>query len=137
MPNNKDCIYCKIIARELPCYKIYEDPNIVAFLDINPFVIGHLLVVPKEHSRWLWDMNSNEYLILMEKTKYLSEVLKKAFKTDWIEAVVAGIGVQHTHIHLLPRQFNDGLGELPTKTLLPKPSKEKMEKIAEKIIKFL
>ncbi len=133
MKTNIDCIFCKIIAGEIPCYKIYEDEKIISFLDIHPYVLGHLLIIPKEHSKWLWDISPKDYCNLMEKTKNLAEILKKIFKTEWIELVVAGIGVQHTHIHLLPRQFNDGLGELPIKPLVPKPSNEELKKMANKI----
>ena len=80
----------------------------VTFLDINPYSKGHLLVIPKKHSDWLWDMQKEEYVNLMNKVYDISKVLRKSFDTDWIEEVVAGIGVQHTHIHLLPRKRDDG-----------------------------
>ncbi len=130
-------IFCKITRGEIPCYKIYEDKEILAFLDINPYVRGHLLVVPKKHSRWIWDMPNKEYFNLMERTKYLAEVLRRAFDTEWVEMVVAGVGVEHVHIHLMPRQINDGLGEIPKKPLEPKLSDEEMDEIADKIRKVL
>ena len=67
----------------------------------------------------------------------ISKVLRKSFDTDWIEEVVAGIGVQHTHIHLLPRKRDDGLGEIPTKPLNPKLSVKEMEDICNKIKSLL
>jgi len=128
-----DCVFCKIANGDIPSYKVYEDENVLAFLDINPYSIGHLLIIPKKHSDWLWDMNSEDYSHLMEKTLFLAKVLKKTFKTDWVEEVVAGIGVQHTHIHLLPRERNDGLGEIPIKPLAIKPTNEEMVELVEKI----
>lgn len=132
-----ECIFCKIAKGEIPADIIYEDKDFIAFLDINPYVKGHLLVIPKKHSDWLWDMNTREYKDLVEKTYYLANILRKAFNTDWIEEIVAGIGVQHTHIHLLPRQREDGLGEIPKTPLNPKPLESEMKEIASKIKSLL
>ena len=129
----KECIFCKIARKEIKSEIVYEDKDIVAFMDINPYAKGHVLVVPKKHSRWIWDMNKNDYNILMEKVYYLANVLKKAFDTEWIEEVIAGIGVEHTHVHLLPRTRDDGLGEVPCHPLQIKPSEKEMKEIAEKI----
>jgi len=134
---NNDCVFCKIVKREVPCYKIWEDNNFLAMLDINPYTIGHVLIIPKKHSKWVWDMNSENYKKLMEKVYYLANILRKVFHTEWIEEVIAGIGIEHTHIHLLPRKRDDGLGEIPIKPLVPKPSEEEMSKIAKKIKGFL
>ena len=62
---NKECIFCKIIRGEIPCDRIYEDKDVLAFLDINPFVKGHLLVIPKKHSRWIWDIEDGYYRTLV------------------------------------------------------------------------
>lgn len=132
-----DCIFCKIVRKEIPCYNIYEDEKVLAFLDINPYVRGHLLIIPKKHSKWLWDMSIEEYSYLNEKAHYLANVLRKAFDTEWVEEIVAGIGVQHTHIHLLPRKKDDGLGEIPTKPLSNKLSEQEMKRIVEMIREFI
>ena len=132
-----DCIFCKIIEEKIPHNRIYEDEIIIAFLDINPLVKGHTLIIPKKHSRWLWDMNDEDYSYIMKKTKYLAEVLKKTFSTDWIEIIVAGVGVEHTHIHIMPRTEEDGQPEVPTQPLEPKLSKEEMQATAEKIKQHL
>jgi histidine triad (HIT) family protein len=134
---NKECIFCKIIRGEIPCDRIYEDKDVLAFLDINPFVKGHLLVIPKKHSRWIWDIEDGDYRTLVEKTKYLANVLRKSFDTDWVEEVIAGIGVEHSQIHLLPRKRDDGLGEIPTRPLESKLSKEEIKEILESIKKNL
>jgi histidine triad (HIT) family protein len=128
-----DCIFCKIVKGEIPSIKVWEDKKHLAILDINPYVKGHLLVIPKKHSKWVWDINDRDYVKYTKKVKYLANILRKVFDTDWVEEMIAGIGVPHSHIHLLPRQRNDGLGEIPTKPLSPKPSEDEMKEIAEKI----
>jgi len=128
-----DCIFCKIVSGEVPSEKVYESENVFAFLDMAPFVKGHLLAVPKKHSRWLWGMSDEDYSVFMNDVRKLAEVLKRAFNTDWVEMVVAGMGVEHIHVHLLPRRDDDGLGEVPIKSLDPKPSEEEMKEIVGKI----
>lgn len=137
MPYKEDCIFCKIVKGEIPSYKIYEDNEFLAFLDINPYAIGHTLIIPKRHSRWIWDIDSGEYSKLLLKAKDIATALKKAFKTEWIEMVVAGVGIPHTHIHLLPRQKEDGLPEVPIEPLKNKPSEKEIEGILKKIQKAL
>ncbi len=134
---NNNCVFCKIVKGEVPCYKIWEDDNFLAMLDINPYAIGHVLIIPKKHSKWVWDMNSENYKKLMEKVYYLANILRKVFHTEWVEEVIMGIGIEHTHVHLLPRKRDDGLGEIPIKPLVPKLSEEEMSKIAKKIKDFL
>jgi len=128
-----DCIFCKIAKGEIPSYKVYEDADLLAFLDINPFSLGHTLIIPKKHFKWVWDMEQEDYLRLMAKVKYLAEALKKTFKTDWVVEGIAGIDVPHAHIHIIPRQIGDGLGAFPNKVLDPKPSGQEMEDTAKRI----
>jgi len=128
-----DCIFCKIVSGEVPSEKVYESENVFAFLDMAPFVKGHLLAVPKKHSRWLWDMSDEDYSVFMNDVRKLAEVLKRAFNTDWVEMVVAGMGVEHTHVHLLPRRDDDGLPELPNVPLDPKPSREETSETVKRI----
>ena len=132
-----DCVFCKIIEKEIPAHIVYEDEDIIAFLDKTQYVRGHIMVVPKKHSRWLWDMEPEDYQKLAEKTHYLANVLRKAFKTEWIEQIVAGMGIPHTHIHLMQRQENDGIGEIPTKALEKQPTEEERKEIVELIKKYL
>jgi histidine triad (HIT) family protein len=129
----EECIFCKIANGEIPTDIIYEDEKVLAFLDIRPYAEGHLLIIPREHSRWLWDMKDEDYSHLMIKVKNLANVLKKAFGIEWVEEFVAGEDIEHTHVHLLPRRDGDGLWEFPTKELEPKPSEERMKEIAKKI----
>ena len=63
-----DCIFCKIIKNHIPHNRVYEDDKVVAFLDINPLSKGHILLIPKEHSRWLWDMDDATMTLTIEWT---------------------------------------------------------------------
>jgi len=127
-----DCIFCKIINKQAPSYTIFEDDEAIAFLDIFPFVKGHTLVVPKKHSRWIWDIEKNEYCHLMESVKKVAELLKKSFQTDYVQLLVVGQQVSHSHIHLFPRTKNDGYPEIPSSPMLC-PPKEEMEALQNKI----
>jgi histidine triad (HIT) family protein len=133
----KDCIFCKIASGEIEDLRIWEDEKYVAFLDINPFILGHTLVIPKKHSRWLWDMGEVEYVEYLLAVRKVAAILKKAFNTDCIQQFLVGMEIPHTHIHLLPRTKDDGFSEFPKKPLEPKPSEKEMKEIAEKIKKSI
>ncbi|MEK7135092.1 MAG: HIT domain-containing protein [Patescibacteria group bacterium] len=95
-----NCIFCKIVAGEIPAYKIYEDENFLAFLDINPRSVGHTQVIPKQHYRWVWDVkNAGEYFEVVRKVALAQQ---KAFNTDWILSKIVGDEVQHAHIWIFP-----------------------------------
>jgi len=126
-----DCIFCKIAKGEIPCYKVYEDKDFLAFLDINPLNPGHTLVIPKKHYRWVWDIEDiGEYF---ETIKKIAKTLQKSMNTEWIVCDVAGVGVSHAHAHLVPRFDNDGHEEFLNLKNIKKISKEEMENIAKKI----
>jgi len=97
-----DCIFCKITKGEIPCYKVYEDENFLAFLDINPQSPGHTQVIPKQHQRWVWDVkNTGEYF---EVCKKIALAQRKAFDTDWILSKIVGDEVPHAHIWVFPNK---------------------------------
>jgi histidine triad (HIT) family protein len=95
-----ECIFCKIVEGEVPAYTIYEDEHFMAFLDINPWVEGHTLVIPKDHYRWVWDVpNPDDYFkVTVELANHLKEKLNTEFVMTWIY----GYDVPHAHIHLMP-----------------------------------
>jgi histidine triad (HIT) family protein len=131
----ENCIFCKIVAGEIPCYKIYEDADFLAFLDIQPFNPGHVLVIPKKHFRWVWDVsNVGSYYELAAK---IALAQKKALNTDYVVSLVMGQQVPHAHIHLVPRFANDGHEEGVNPKNIKEISKEEMLEIAEKIKKSL
>ena len=74
--NEEKCIFCKIVQGKIPSYKIWEDEKVFVFLDINPYALGHTLVIPKKHFRWLWDMENEEYEHLMNKMLCITLIIK-------------------------------------------------------------
>ncbi|MDB5260530.1 MAG: hypothetical protein JWN37_761 [Candidatus Nomurabacteria bacterium] len=95
-------IFTKIINEEIPGYKIYEDEDVCAFLDINPIQRGHTLVVPKIEVDDLFDLPEDVYLNLMSACKDISQLLKKKLNSARIGVIVDGYLVPHAHIHLVP-----------------------------------
>lgn len=128
-----DCVFCKIVKGIKEEDKIWEDDEFLAILDINPCARGHVMVIPKKHSRWVWDMEGDEYLRYMDKVRYLAGVLRKAFGTDCVQSAIIGMDVSHAHVHLLPRVDGDGFAGIPIVPMKPKPSVEEMKEIFDKI----
>ena len=94
------CIFCKIVAGEIPSHKVYEDEDFFAFLDINPQSPGHTQVIPKQHIRWVWDVeNVGKYF---EVVKKIAIAQRKAFNTDWILSKIVGDEIPHAHIWVFP-----------------------------------
>ena len=95
-------IFSKIVKGEIPCYKVAEDENYLAFLDIFPLVTGHVLVIPKVEIDYLFDLDDQKYLGLMLFSKRVALALKKAIPCRKVGVVVLGLEVPHAHIHLVP-----------------------------------
>lgn len=95
-----DCIFCKIVAGEIPAHKIYEDDLAVSFLDIHPHAKGHVQVIPKQHHRWVWDIP--EIGRFYEIVRNIARAQQKAFNTDWIISHIVGDEVPHAHVWLVP-----------------------------------
>lgn len=97
---DNNCVFCKIVAGEIPAEKVYEDANFLAFLDIRPLSPGHVLVIPKEHYRWAWDVpNVGEYF---EVARKIAIAQKKAFNIDMVKCQIIGEEVPHAHIWVIP-----------------------------------
>ncbi|MGB3921666.1 MAG: HIT domain-containing protein [Minisyncoccia bacterium] len=104
--DEKNCIFCKIVAGEIPSHKVYEDEDFLAFLDINPQSPGHTQVVPKKHYRWVWDLpNAGKYFEVAQK---IAKAQKKAFNTDFILSRIVGDEVPHAHIWVFPNSGVQG-----------------------------
>ena len=127
-------VFQKIIVGELPSYKIWEDEGHFAFLDISPFAPGHTLVVPKQPSPYLFDMDDEAYNTLMHASRKVAKILKKAFpEIPRVGVVVSGFGVEnHVHIHLIPIRSEVELFGGPKAM-----SKEEMTKIHKKILEVM
>jgi histidine triad (HIT) family protein len=126
-----DCIFCKIAKGEIPSYKVYEDNEFLAFLDVNPLNPGHTLLIPKIHVQRVNDYEP--FCDYWKTARKLSIAVQKALNPLVISYVVYGLGVPHAHIHLIPKFKNDNhpAGPNPEKTM--KLPKEEMEDIAKKI----
>ncbi len=134
MEQKTDCIFCKIIAGEIPAEKVYEDDKILAFLDINPVTLGHTLIIPKEHYQMMVDTPDELLCYCFAKSKELMIKIKEAVGADFVTVSVVGLDVPHFHIHLVPRKFSDNLANFwPTTKYLD----GEMQKVAEKIKKTL
>jgi histidine triad (HIT) family protein len=125
------CVFCKIVNGEIPSHKVYEDDNFLAFLDLRPLNVGHTLVIPKKHYRWVWDVpNIGEYYQIVGK---VANAIRKAFDTEYVVSLVLGEEVAHAHIWLVPRFEGDGHGGAINLENIKKLSDEEMLQAAEKI----
>ncbi len=109
-----DCIFCKIIVGELPATKIYEDSDVIAFMDINPIAKGHALVVPKIHSATISDTDDEVLAKVMAVVKRVAKSQLAALGADGVNVTqangaVAGQVVPHIHFHVIPRSGNDNV----------------------------
>jgi len=95
-------IFTKIINGEIPCHKIAENDNFIAFLDINPLVKGHTLVVPKKEIDYLFDQSNDVLSNIMLFSKPIAKAIEKVVPCARIGVTVIGLEVPHTHIHLIP-----------------------------------
>jgi histidine triad (HIT) family protein len=98
----EECVFCKIAKGKIPCFKIYEDKDFLAFLDINPWVEGHTLVIPKKHYRWVWDLPDDlagKYFAVVNK---IANHYRKVLNIEFIMSWIYGWEVPHAHIHLFP-----------------------------------
>ncbi len=104
------CIFCKIAKGEIPCYKIYEDNDFLAFLDLSQATKGHTLIIPKKHYDNIFSLD--EKIDIMLPVVTVAKALKKSLKIDNINMInnngpLAGQTINHFHIHLIPRYDND------------------------------
>jgi histidine triad (HIT) family protein len=95
-------IFSKIVAGEIPCYRIAEDENFLAFLDVNPNAKGHTLCIPKQEINKLFDIEDQAYLGLMAFAKKVAVALEKTVPCKRIGMAVIGLEVPHAHVHLIP-----------------------------------
>jgi histidine triad (HIT) family protein len=109
-----DCIFCKIVAGEIPSHKIDEDDKTLAFMDINPWTRGHALVIPKEHSRNIYDADPGDLTAAFLTTQRVAKRMRERLDCDGLNVLqssepVAMQTVFHTHVHVIPRYSDDGL----------------------------
>ena len=102
-------IFTKIVSGEIPCYKITEDANFLAFLDVNPNAKGHTLCIPKQEINKIFDMEEDHYLGLMAFSRTVAKALEKTIDCKRIGVAVVGLEVPHVHVHLIPLQDMDDM----------------------------
>ena len=107
-----DCIFCKIVAGEIPASKVYEDDHFLAFLDISQVTPGHTLVIPKQHARNLLEMTPDETADLFNVVSKVTKKVESATQPQGMNIIsnmeeIAGQSVFHTHVHILPRYSQD------------------------------
>ena len=95
-------IFSKIVSGDIPAFKVAEDENYVAFLDIFPLAKGHVLVIPKKETDYIFDLDSEEYLGLFSFAKKVAKAMDKVISCERIGVAVIGLEVPHAHIHLVP-----------------------------------
>lgn len=114
-PNDNDCIFCKIVAGEIPCHRLYEDKAVLAFLDVGPLAHGHALVIPKAHYATLDQAPAELVGGCAQTAARLGQAIAQAVEvTAWNvlqnNGAAAGQVVGHVHFHIIPRRGGDGLG---------------------------
>ncbi|MEF9923793.1 MAG: HIT family protein [Muribaculaceae bacterium] len=123
-------IFSKIASGEIPCYKIAEDENHFAFLDINPVAPGHTLVIPKKEVDYLFDLSKEDYAALQLFARKVAKSIKNIIPCKRIGVAVMGLEVPHAHIHLVPINKESDMNFFKPKLTL---SKEEMEDIAKRV----
>jgi histidine triad (HIT) family protein len=109
-----DCLFCRIVAGELPSTKIFDHDSVIAIMDISPWTKGHSLVIPKAHSANIWEISEEDAAEVIKAARKLAAALKKAFQPDGLNLLqsnghAAWQSVGHFHLHLIPRWFSDSL----------------------------
>lgn len=133
-----DCLFCKIVAGDIPAEKVYEDDAVLAFLDIHPVNPGHVLVIPKAHSEGIVDASDEALAAVMRTVKrivpgVLKAVAAEGYNVGVNQGKVAGQVIFHLHVHLMPRFPEDGHRLWHGKDTTP----DELKSVAEKIRKHL
>jgi len=129
-----DCLFCKIVAGEIPNYTVYEDENVLAFLDIFPHAQGHTVVIPKRHYTALAELPEEVWKDLAVGLKKALEKIRQVLNPTAIniainDGLVAGQVVPHVHWHIMPRYAGDGGGS--AHSIVKNPGQSKVEEIAK------
>ena len=123
-------IFSKIVAGDIPCYKVAENDRFLAFLDIMPLKKGHVLVIPKKETDYIFDIEDVELAEMMVFAKSVAGKIKKAVRCNRVGVAVIGLEVPHAHIHLIPINTMDDMNFTNPKLNL---SQEELSEIADKL----
>ena len=129
-----DCIFCKISNGEIPCHKVYEDVEHLAFLDVKPHTQGHTVIIPKTHVMTVLELNDKKYLSLMLAVKKVMGLIQEkmdpdGFNIGWNHNTAGGQVVPHLHIHVMPRYNGDNGGSMHS--IVKNPGKKSVEEVAK------
>lgn len=131
-----ECIFCRIVAGDIPCAKVYEDDRVLAFLDINPLMPGHTLLIPKKHAETLFDMTPEEAGACGAALQKVASAVFKGMDAEGLNILqnnyeISGQEIFHVHFHLMPRKTGDGFK-------VPWPAKKygpgEMEAVLQRIL---
>ena len=130
-----DCIFCKIVAGTVPCFKVYESTSVLAFMDINPLSEGHVLVIPKMHAANVWEIDETSIRDTAAAARMVSLGMRKVLSLDSMSLIQSnGTGalqsVDHFHFHLVPRKVGD---DIPWDWPLNPGNRDKIKATADKI----
>ena len=103
----ENCAFCKIVAGTAPAYRIHEDEQSLAILDINPYAKGHVLVISKRHTQWWHELNADETASLFKTANLVANKMMKAFSPEFVLMFARGRRIPHTHIFLVPTYRGD------------------------------
>lgn len=127
----EECIFCKIIDKQIPAFVVYDDDKWLAFLDIRPLNKGHTLVIPKQHYRWVHEVpDFGEY---WEVAKRIAQAIMKSMDAFTVSFVTMGFEAPHAHIWIVPRYKDDGHEQVINWANIKEIPKEEMAEIAKKI----
>lgn len=127
-------IFSRIVAGEIPCYKIAENDKFFAFFDISPLVPGHTLVIPKKEEDYIFDISDDDLAEMIVFAKKIAVAIKKAIPCKKVGVAVIGLEVPHAHIHLVPMQKE---GDLDFRSEKMHPTEEQFKEWQKKIVENL
>jgi histidine triad (HIT) family protein len=131
----ENCVFCKIINREIPCFKVYENNDVLGFLDVKPHTKGHTVVIPKRHGITLFDFSAKQNELLMDGVRMTMQRVQGVLQPDgfnvgWNHNTAAGQVVPHLHVHIMPRYNGDGGGSMHS--IIKNPGSERVEDVAKR-----
>ena len=135
-----ECIFCKIVAGEIPGIKVLDEDRVLAFMDINPASQGHMLVVPKNHAENIFEISEADLSAVMSAVKRCAVAVKEALKAEGITVLqlngkASDQLVTHLHVHIMPRWENDGMSV--SQWEMGKGDIEELQEIARKVQEYL
>lgn len=134
--SDQDCIFCKIVAGELPSSKVYEDDDTLVLMNIHPVNPGHVLVIPKTHVDHFDDMGGDLYAHVMSVVQKISRAVKKTLQPKRVGLMVQGFEVSHAHVHVIPlNDPHDIASDSIAKAAANQPDQGELEKLAQAIAK--